>query len=494
MKLAALAAGGVVVMHAVHQHLGKRVAARALAAEQASLGRTIADLLVEDVAGPLASGDRAALEGVLARATARGGGAIAYCLVARRGEVVASATAPSLAAVGPGRLASLRQAGDAEPRVVEADGVPVLDVARGVAPGDAQLRVGFTMDGLRAARRELARELGLVALAMMVLGVAGAFLVAHRASRALDRILAAASDFDPARGHDPLALAATGSDEIAVLAGRLDRMMSRLEVGHAERERARQTQRLLAVGSLTAGVAHEINNPLAGLLNCVRRLEKGGLPEERRREYLAHMRAGLERIARVVQRLLDFGRPRPVALAPVPLADLAADALALAAPALSARHVACAVEEEEGAGGEVSADRHEIGHALLNLLLNAAYVTPGGGRVVLRLRRRGALGGVAVEDRGPGIPEALRERVLDPFFTTKPEGEGTGLGLPVVRAIVDAHGGQLTFEFPEGKGTVATVWLRAADVNLPRASTTAAARPTLSANGISPVRPERSEA
>jgi signal transduction histidine kinase len=78
-----------------------------------------------------------------------------------------------------------------------------------------------------------------------------------------------------------------------------------------------------------------------------------------------------------------------------------------------------------------------------------------------------------VEDDGPGVAPEIRDRILDPFFSTKPEGEGTGLGLSVTRTIVDAHGGELTFEFPAGGGTVATVWLRAA----PRAEDRAIARP-----------------
>jgi signal transduction histidine kinase len=107
------------------------------------------------------------------------------------------------------------------------------------------------------------------------------------------------------------------------------------------------------------------------------------------------------------------------------------------------------------------ADRHLAGQALLNLLLNAAYVTPDSGEIRVRLRQRGRLVGLAVEDDGPGIPPEVRDRILDPFFSTKPEGEGTGLGLSVTRTITDAHGGDLTFEFP-GRGTIATVWLREA--------------------------------
>ena len=116
--------------------------------------------------------------------------------------------------------------------------------------------------------------------------------------------------------------------------------------------------------------------------------------------------------------------------------------------------------EEEPAW--VLADRSRAGQALVNLILNAAWVTPDGGEIRVRLRRRPGLVGLAVEDDGPGIPREIRDRVLDPFFTTKPEGEGTGLGLPVTRTIVDAHGGELAFEFPERGGTVVTVWLREA--------------------------------
>lgn len=99
---------------------------------------------------------------------------------------------------------------------------------------------------------------------------------------------------------------------------------------------------------------------------------------------------------------------------------------------------------------------------MLNLLINAAYVTPSGGQIRLCARERAEHLGLAVEDDGPGIPEDLRARIAEPFFSTKPAGEGTGLGLSITRSIAEAHGGELTFEFPERGGTVATLWLRRA--------------------------------
>lgn len=134
----------------------------------------------------------------------------------------------------------------------------------------------------------------------------------------------------------------------------------------------------------------------------------------------------------------------------------------LVGPAVRQRSVAL-LELDDGVDDvHVMADRIQVGQALLNLVLNGLFVTPKNGQLRVRLRRRLGWCGIAVEDDGPGIPAELRDRVLDPFFSTKPEGEGTGLGLTVTRSIVDAHGGELTFEFPPSGGTVVTVWLRQA--------------------------------
>jgi signal transduction histidine kinase len=243
-------------------------------------------------------------------------------------------------------------------------------------------------------------------------------------------------------------------------------MMGRLRSAHEEQQGARQkavaTERLAALGSLVAGVAHEVNNPLAGLKNCVHALRLGDTDAATRAEYLDLMDEGLDRIRDVVRRLLEFGRPRPLALASVSAQDLVVDASRLVTSVLRRRHISletAIAPGPEAAELRVSADRSQIGQALLNLVLNAAYVTPDGGRIVVQVRRRARLVGIAVEDAGPGIPEGIRDRILDPFFSTKPEGEGTGLGLSVTRAIIDSHHGELEFDCPAEGGTIATIWL-----------------------------------
>jgi signal transduction histidine kinase len=179
-----------------------------------------------------------------------------------------------------------------------------------------------------------------------------------------------------------------------------------------------------------------------------------------RAEYLDLMDEGLDRIRDVVRRLLEFGRPRPLQPVRVSPRELAQDLSQLVGSVLRRRRIDLETTSDPDADGvTVSADRRQMGQALLNLLLNAAYVTPDGGRITVRLRHRPGSAGISVIDAGPGIPEDIRDRILDPFFSTKPEGEGTGLGLSVTRTIVDSHGGELEFECPSEGGTSATIWL-----------------------------------
>lgn len=461
MKLAIFAALGVSLTHAVHLVLGNRISSRALARNLEAHGRSVARIIAHAAADEILVSDRVSLhETVVGAAAAED---VAYCFVVRDGQVLAS----SFAATTPPALVGLRDRGlpAGEAVVVRGGDATWLDVAEPILGGHGgTVRIGMKMDVLRSTRRELGILLGLVAAGVILAGIAAALLVGRQVAGPVGELVAAADRFDPAQEVSPVR--SRGSDEIADLTVRFNQMMARLKAAHDQAERARQkdqeTERLVALGSLVAGVAHEVNNPLAGLMNCHRRLLRDDLPDAKRREYLDLMKEALERIEDVVRRLLDFGRPRPLVLARVALAELAESGGRLLRPLLAKRGIALKEELADVPDAHVYADRRQIGQALMNLLLNAAYVTPDRGEIRIRGRRRDGLCGLAVEDDGPGIPEGIRERIFDPFFSTKPEGEGTGLGLPVTRSIVAAHGGELAFEFPDGRGTTVTVWLRSA--------------------------------
>jgi signal transduction histidine kinase len=473
VKLALLASVGFVLMHALHLALGTRIGDRALAEEEARLGARIARLVAQQAVDPLLVDDPVTLDELVSSAAVDEEGRVSYCFIVRNGAVVAS----SFRGPTPRALVRLRTPEDLAPVLIRTDEIQILDVAAPILGGEVgTVRLGLDLRTMARARRTVAIDLGLLAAGMIVAGIAAALFIGRSIARPVGEILHAADRFDPASGEAVPAVTPRGSREIAVLADRFNRMMLRLQAAHAEQARARQksveTQRLAAMGSLVAGVAHEVNNPLAGIMNCLRRLERGDLTEPKRREYLSLMEEGLHRIGEVVQQLLDFGRPHPPRLEPIPPARLASEAAALIRPALEQRGIR--IEVLGDVPSPALADRHLAEQALLNLLLNAAYVTADSSQIRLRLRKRDGLVGLAVEDDGPGIPPEIRGRILDPFFSTKPAGDGTGLGLSVTRTIADAHGGELTFEFPE-RGTIATIWLReagaaACDGSLARAS------------------------
>ncbi len=452
-----MAATGVIAMHAVHLLIGRRIGSRALAREMESLGRANARLVAQQAADPVLVNDFVTLHEVVTRAAASEG--VAYCFVVRDGRVLAS----SFLAGTPGDLLRLRGPGDRDPVVVKTGGRRLLDLTEPILGGEiGEVRVGLDLSILQVVGRELAVSLGLLAVAVIAAGIVAALAIGRSVARPVARILEAADRFDPG-AEAPVTVRVQGSDEIAVLGDRFNRMMARLRTAHRQQEQGRQreveTERLVALGSLVAGVAHEVNNPLAGLRNCLRRLQRENLSSQKREEYLTLMEEGLDRIEDVVKQLLDFGRPHPVVVAPIRVADVAREAQRLVVPLLARRDVRCDVVDDGGAEVAWLADRHKVGQAVVNLLLNAAWVTAQSGQVRIRVARRDGFCGIAVEDDGPGIPAEIRDRILDPFFTTKPEGEGTGLGLSVTRSIADAHGGKLTFEFPERGGTTATLWL-----------------------------------
>jgi signal transduction histidine kinase len=455
VKLALAAAAGVVLTHAIHLAVGARVATRSLAREQESLGRGIARLVADGAADAILTHDTVTLGEVVARAAATEG--IAYCFVVRDGESLAS----SFPGGTPAALARLREGRPPGPIVVVDEGQRYLDLEEPILGGKVgYVRLGLGMELLQSTRRAIAVPLGLLAAFVTLAGALAALLVGRSIARPIEEIVTAADRFDPAA---PLTLVSRrGGREIARLAGRFNRMMIRLRAAHRERERVRRralaNARLASLGEVVAGVAHEVNNPLASLkagLSLMRDADGAATAED-----LALMDGALDRIRDVVRRLLELGNPRPLDLAPISIADLAREAPRFAALALRGKGVRLEELAEPGAADEpVLADRKQIAQALLNLLLNAAYVSKSGGTVRVRTTSRHGFRGIAVEDDGPGIPPELRERVFEPFYSTKPGGEGTGLGLPLTRTIVDLHHGALELDFPEGGGTVATIWL-----------------------------------
>ncbi len=225
-----------------------------------------------------------------------------------------------------------------------------------------------------------------------------------------------------------------------------------------EQAKLLQAEKLSSIGQLSAGVAHEINNPLGGIMACVAALREGRVSEARQTAYLEVIDDGLRRMETTVRGLLDYARQRQTTVEELDVERLVEAAVRLVDS--SAQRKAIELRTAVGPGAvQLLADRTQAMQALVNVLLNAVHAAPDGGVVMVVAERDGDRVALRVSDDGPGIPAEIRAKVCDPFFTTKPEGEGTGLGLAVTQGIVAAHGGELELgDAPDG-GALVTIWL-----------------------------------
>lgn len=222
----------------------------------------------------------------------------------------------------------------------------------------------------------------------------------------------------------------------------------------AVEERLREQAALVRVGQLAAVVAHEVKNPLAGIRGAVQvmlsRRPAGDADAPVMREIIIRVDA----LSELIHDLLVFARPRAPRLQAIELTPLLADAVAS-----MRRDPVAELVKVEIAGPDValSGDSELLKAALLNIFLNAAQAMNGKGAIHVTLNIEGDTLRVDIRDEGPGIPHEMRERVFEPFYTTKPRGGG--LGLAIVRRTVDLHGGTVSLDSPHDGGTVVSLRL-----------------------------------
>lgn len=245
-------------------------------------------------------------------------------------------------------------------------------------------------------------------------------------------------------------------------------------------QRLRHSERLATVGTLAAGLAHEINNPLSYVLLNIQslrddlaRLQGAGHLDAMHLELADDIHEGARRIQQIVKSLKTFARARDgLAFQPVDLRDVRRAALKLTHASLEGRAVVLA--DDEPAPLYVMGDEGQLVQVVVNLMLNAAEAMPEGrapreNRIEVRLGRTDDQACLCVVDNGRGMTEHIRDRLFQPFFTTRNATTGTGLGLYIVKSLVDAHDGQLQVDTSLGGGSTFTLSMPTA----PRAETPA---------------------
>jgi C4-dicarboxylate-specific signal transduction histidine kinase len=285
-----------------------------------------------------------------------------------------------------------------------------------------------------------------------------------------------------AAGAEHVSVKERGSAEATRLARTFNEMALQLRAKHdqltsrlAELERTTQDlrnkeqqlihgEKLASVGRLAAGVAHEIGNPLAAILGLLELLREGDLSATQSREFLQRVQRETERIHHIIRDLLDFARLSPQTGQGFETSDLRLvidDAVNLVKPQKASKDIAIQVAIDPRTS-DVLGPRHRLTQIVLNLLLNAVDALEGKGRIEVRAEPSADGAGVSlfVMDSGPGIADEMKDKLFDPFTTTKPAGKGTGLGLAVTHAIVQGLGGSIAVNNREQGGACFEVRLR----------------------------------
>lgn len=253
-------------------------------------------------------------------------------------------------------------------------------------------------------------------------------------------------------------------DDLGLLAASFNRMVRRLahtrnELVAAQHELA-EAQRLASLGVLAGGVAHEINNPLMSIMAGAEALRAPSLSQEQRDQVAALLQRQCERLSQVTRNLLSFDRLVEMSMAEVDLAQVITQTVSGLEAQIHTQGVRMELDFQPDLN--VMADRDRLRTAFVNIILNSLQAMPSGGQLRIQATRQGDNVIAAITDTGTGIAAEDLPRIFDPFYTTKEVGEGAGLGLATVHAIVTRHGGKVTVTSEPGQGTTLVIALPAA--------------------------------
>jgi signal transduction histidine kinase len=305
------------------------------------------------------------------------------------------------------------------------------------------------------ASREILNRLLLLALCLLILAALTGQLGSLRITRPIEKLVAATQQVG--KGRFDISVPVQSGDEIGKLSNSFNQMARELKTRDQALNEAQaqliQSEKLAAFGQLGAGVAHEVKNPLAGILGCAQLcLRKVGESSPMHRN-LALIEKETKRCKTIVENLLRFARQEKALLEPIEVNPVIEDAMSIVNHQLELNNVKLSADLEPDLP-KIKGTANQLQQVLLNLIMNAQQAMDGAAGNVLVTTRATQDGGIEirVQDDGPGIPNEIKDKILEPFFTTKPGGKGTGLGLSVSYGIITDHGGTISIRDSPGGG------------------------------------------
>jgi two-component system NtrC family sensor kinase len=218
------------------------------------------------------------------------------------------------------------------------------------------------------------------------------------------------------------------------------------------REVLLQSEKLAAMGRLTSQIAHELNNPIFGIMNTLELLKTEIPPESKRRRILELSLSEIQRLSEMLRNMLSFSKPEEEARKQVNLNELVEGILLMMERQMRESNIKVETDFDQGAPS-VMASTNQMRQVMLNMFKNAKEAMPNGGTLTVRTLKEDQNVLVHIQDTGVGIPEEIRNKIFEAFFTTKQKVKGVGLGLSVCYGIIKDHGGEIKVESEEGKGT-----------------------------------------
>lgn len=356
--------------------------------------------------------------------------------------------------------------------------VPILDGKVGT------VRVGLIESSIIADVQKTVNIFWLMVAVFLTVGIIGAFVFARFITNPIKTIQNTADNIDfnligqtempqiriREKLFNKFKMIFRAEDEIDILAEKFNQMILRLDKAYRDLQSAQstiiQSEKLATVGTLTAGLAHEINNPVAGLQNCIRRIKNDPSNIEQNIKYIKMMESAVDKIERVVGNLLNFTRRQSGEFVSLTINEIVENSLLLVSHRLEKLRISV-TKNFPADLPEIVGNKIQLEQVILNLLINAIDSIEEKSstnshcekRLLFNAKADGDFLRLQIQDTGNGIPKKIIDKIFDPFFTTKSPGKGTGLGLSVVYSIIETHKGKIYFESEEGKGTVVNVFL-----------------------------------
>jgi len=219
-----------------------------------------------------------------------------------------------------------------------------------------------------------------------------------------------------------------------------------------------QSEKLAAMGRLTSQIAHELNNPLYGIMNTLELLKTEISPESKRRKILELSLSETQRLAEMLRNMLSFSKPEEEKRRPIKMNELIEGILLVMEKQMRESNIKVETFFDDEIP-EVMASTNQMRQVMLNMLKNAKEAMPKGGTLTVKTSKEVNKVLIHIQDTGVGIPEEIRDKIFEAFFTTKQKVKGVGLGLSVCYGIIKDHGGEIKVESEEEKGTTFTISL-----------------------------------